>query len=106
MIAQSEDNVNTFWLCYGSYTGKKDARLFINYVQASCYASREEKQKQEAYKIYITQAVKNINQILAENFTGSYMKLTYDEMLKPQVEDTRTAEQIIEDIRNRLQRVN
>lgn len=74
----------------------------MNYVQASCYASRDEKEKQETYRMYMAQAVKNINQILAENYTGTYMTLSYEELLKPQVEETRTAEQIIEDIRNGL----
>ena len=102
MIAQSKDKINTFWLCYGSYTGKKDIRLFLQYVQANLHEKRQDK----AYKVYMTEAVKNINRILAENMTGSYMKVSYMEMLNPKPEETRTAEQIIEDIRTGLQRLS
>ena len=104
MIAQSEDNVNTFWLCYGSYTGKKDIRLFIKYVQASCYVKNNPEEK--AFRVYVASTVQNINRILAENFGGAYMKISYQEMLKPKREETRTAEEIINDIKNGLKRLN
>ena len=65
-----------------------------------------EKRQDEAYRIYTAEAMKNINRILAENMTGSYMKVSYTEMLNPKPEETRTAEQIIEDIRKGLQRLN
>lgn len=64
------------------------------------------KQREEkAFKIYITEAVKNINKILAENFTGSYMAVSYEEMLNPKPVDERTGEEIVEDIRNGLKRL-
>lgn len=68
-------------------------------------ANLHEKRQDKAYKVYMTEAVKNINRILAENMTGSYMKVSYMEMLNPKPEETRTAEQIIEDIRMGLQRL-
>lgn len=69
-------------------------------------ANLHEKRQDKAYKVYMTEAVKNINRILAENMTGSYMKVSYMEMLNPKPKETRTAEQIIEDIRMGLQRLN
>ena len=66
-------------------------------------ANLHEKRQDEAYRIYTAEAMKNINRILAENMTGSYMKVSYTEMLNPKPEETRTAEQIINDIRRGLQ---
>lgn len=64
-----------------------------------------ENKQSEAYKVYMSEAVKNINEILANNFNGSYMKISYMDMMKPQKVEERTAEQIIEDIRSGLQRL-
>lgn len=64
-----------------------------------------EKKQAEAYRVYMSEAVKNINEILANNFNGSYMKISYMDMMKPQKVEKRTAEQIIDDIRSGLQRL-
>lgn len=64
-----------------------------------------EKKQAEAYRVYMSEAVKNINEILANNFNGSYMKMSYMDMMKPQKVEKRTAEQIIDDIRSGLQRL-
>ncbi len=64
-----------------------------------------ENKQSEAYKVYMSEAVKNINEILANNFNGSYMKISYMDMMKPQKVEERTAEQIIDDIRSGLQRL-
>ena len=68
-------------------------------------ANLREKKQAEAYKGYMSEAVKNINEILANNFTGSYMKISYMDMMKPQKVEERTAEQIIDDIRSGLKRL-
>lgn len=68
-------------------------------------ANLHEKTQAEAYRVYMSEAVKNINEILANNFNGSYMKISYMDMMKPQKVEERTAEQIIDDIRNGLQRL-
>lgn len=64
-----------------------------------------EKTQAEAYRVYMSEAVKNINEILANNFNGSYMKISYMDMMKPQKVEERTAEEIIDDIRSGLQRL-
>lgn len=68
-------------------------------------ANLHEKTQAEAYRVYMSEAVKNINEILANNFNGLYMKISYMDMMKPQKVEERTAEQIIDDIRNGLQRL-
>lgn len=65
-----------------------------------------EKKQAEAYRVYMSEAVKNINEILANNFTGSYMKISYRDMMKSQTVEERTAEEIIDDIRTRLNGLN
>jgi len=66
-------------------------------------ANLHEKRQNDAYRIYSAEAIKNINRILAENMTGSYMKVSYMDMLNPKPAETRSAEQIINDIRRGLQ---
>ena len=74
-------------------------------MQATVHEKAKAKEE-KAYKIYVSEAIKNINKILAETFSGSYMRVSYDEMLHPKPEDERTADEIIEDIRNGLKRLN
>lgn len=69
-------------------------------------ANLHENKQSEAYKVYMSEAVKNINEILANNFNGSYMKISYMDMMKPQKVEERTAEEIIDDIRTRLNGLN
>jgi hypothetical protein len=69
-------------------------------------ANLHEKRQNDAYRIYSAEAMKNINRILAENMTGSYMKVSYMDMLNPKPAETRSAEQIINDIRRGLQELN
>lgn len=68
-------------------------------------ANLHEKTQAKAYRVYMSEAVKNINEILANNFNGSYMKISYMDMMKPQKVEERTAEEIIDDIRSGLQRL-
>ena len=68
-------------------------------------ANLHENKQSEAYKVYMSEAAKNINEILANNFNGSYMKISYRDMMKPQKVEERTAEEIIDDIRSGLQRL-
>lgn len=65
-----------------------------------------EKRQDDAYRIYSAEAMKNINRILAENMTGSYMKVSYMDMLHPKPEEKRSAEEIINSIRKGLQELN
>ena len=65
-----------------------------------------EKRQNDAYKVYTAQALQNINRILAENMTGSYMKVSYMDMLHPKPEEKRSAEEIINSIRKGLQELN
>lgn len=93
--------METFWLCYGSYQGKRDVRLFDLYLQANF----REKKKHFLYETYVTDCLKNTNDVLANAYGGSVMKERYVDVVKdlnkPQ-EEERTAEEVIEDIGNKL----
>ena len=52
----------------------------------------------------MTSALENINRILAEAYSGTYMSVSYREMIDSKVE-TRTSEEIIENIRGKLERL-
>jgi hypothetical protein len=62
-----------------------------------CLARLEEKQKQEAYKIYVTDALQLLTEssaVLAGNGCR-YLSKRYEDMLSGAPEDDRTAEEII-----------
>lgn len=54
----------------------------------------------------MSEAIKNINRILAENMTGRYMTMSYADVIEPRPEPKETAEQIIDRIRNGLKRLH
>ncbi len=73
----------------------------MNYVQANI----RKRKREVLYETYVTDTLKNTNDILASSFTGSVMKRRYIDMVqminKP-IKETRSADEIIEDIGNRL----
>jgi hypothetical protein len=53
---------------------------------------------ERAYKIYVTDAL----QLLTKKFGGEYLKNRFYDVIEPHIEDTRTAEEVIDDIRNKI----
>ena len=51
------------------------------YVIDHCIAALNKSRKESAYRSYVTDALKNINEILARNFGGSYLSMRYDDMM-------------------------
>lgn len=78
--------------------GKRDLNLFMSYVNAKTRTKTHEK----AFMVFVSDAVKNINESTANTFGGAYMKKRYIDILDSH-EETRTGEEIINDIRNGLQ---
>jgi hypothetical protein len=60
------------------------------------------------YEVYVTDSLKNTNDILANTYTGNYMTKRYVEVLQsvtePQKQE-RTADEIIENIGSRLDEI-
>lgn len=55
--------------------------------------------------IWFSHCVKNINDSVASLVGGNVMKVSYEDALYPKPEETRTADEIIEDIGNRLDKL-
>lgn len=73
----------------------------MNYVQANI----RKRKREVLYETYVTDTLKNTNDILASSFTGSVMKRRYIDMVKminEPIKETRSADEIIEDICNGL----
>lgn len=50
----------------------------------------------------MSEAVKNINESVANAYTGKYMTKSYVDLLKPEPEETRTADEIIQHMKDKL----
>lgn len=50
----------------------------------------------------MSDVVRNINEIAANSFTGKYMKASYRDLIYPKPEETRTAEEVIQHIKDGL----
>lgn len=75
-------------------------------------ANFREKKRHFLYETYVTDCLKNTNDVLANIYSGSVMKERYVDIVKdlsePQKEsqkEERTAEEVIEDIGNKLDRI-
>ena len=93
--------MDIFWLCYGEYKGKRTVFLFNQYLQAKFRTHKNE----VLHDIFVTDAVKNINDSIAETFGGAVMKKRYADMIFPALAEERTAEEIISDISEKLNNI-
>lgn len=71
------------------------------YVQASLCALDKNKEE-NAFRVYVTSALQNINEILAQTLTGRYMTMSYDDMIHPKPAEERTGEEIIDHMKEKL----
>jgi hypothetical protein len=54
--------------------------------------------QEKSYRIYVTDAL----QLLTKKFGGEYLKNRFYDVIEPHIEETRTAEEVIDDIRNKI----
>lgn len=59
-----------------------------------CISVLSNKRKQEIFVAYLTNATKNINEILANVYGGNYMSVRYTDIIDDTPQDTRTGEEI------------
>ena len=64
-----------------------------------------ERQKKQLFRIYITDTAKNINDSVSNIFGGKILKERFYDMINPKEEETRTPEEIIEKISEKLNRL-
>lgn len=63
-----------------------------------CAAKNNEAQKDMAYRIYVTDALKIMAENTAKFVGGNYIKSRYFDVIHPQKQDNRTCEEITADI--------
>lgn len=79
---------------------------FIDY----CILHYNQRMEQQAYKVYVTDRLKAINDSVAHTFGGSAPKMRYYDILdlmkpKDEKEPEKTAEQVISSISDKLERL-
>lgn len=55
-----------------------------------------------AYQVYTARALQILSEDMANAFGGKSMAISYEEMIRPQNVDNRSAEEIIEDIKKKM----
>ena len=65
-------------------------------------ARYEKEQRELTYRIYVTDALRNISENTAKYGGGGYMKVRFADIITPKPEDDRTSEEIISHIRDKL----
>ena len=61
-------------------------------------ARLNERAKTEAYRIYVTDALRVVAENTARFASGNYIKARYADMIEPKKQDTRTGDEIVADI--------
>lgn len=61
-------------------------------------ARLNERAKTEAYRIYVTDALRVVAENTARFASGNYIKARYADMIEPKKQDNRTGDEIVSDI--------
>lgn len=61
-------------------------------------ARLNEKARNDAYRIYVTDALRFVAENTARYAGGSYIKARYSDMIEPKKQDNRTCEEITADV--------
>lgn len=70
-------------------------------------AKCREEHRNSVYKAYITEAIRNISESVAKGMgQGSYMSKSYMDIIDPKPEPTETADDIINRISTKLEKIN
>ena len=60
--------------------------------------------EEKLYRSYMARAGKYISENLAKMVGGGYMEMNYDEIISEKKKDTRTAEEIISDLKEKMRK--
>ena len=77
----------------------------IGYVIEHYIAFFKKEQHEKAYKCYVTDALRVITENTAKANGGRYLQARYAELIEPMREETRTADVVIMDLRDKLKRL-
>ena len=68
------------------------------YVIEHCIAVYSEYSREEAFRVYMTDAVMCLGESIANAYGGQYMQMRYADLFDKEAEDERTADEIAMDI--------
>lgn len=74
----------------------------IGYVIDHYISYFNKEQKEKVYKVYISDVLRIISENTAKYSGGSYAKVRYLELIDPPKKETRTPEEIIKNIKEKL----
>ena len=77
----------------------------IGYVIEHYIAFFKKEQHEKAYKCYVTDALRIITENTAKANGGRYIQARYAELIEPMKEETRTANEVIIDLKEKLRRL-
>ena len=76
--------------------------LGSGYVIEHCTLAFLQNKKQQSYQYYIAECLRIISENTAKFGGGSYVQVKIQDVLEPKPVDNRTADDVIESIRNKL----
>ena len=62
-------------------------------------------QQEKAYRVYVTDVLKILAESTAKYSGGSYMKIRYYDLIQPKPEESRTPEEIIGNMKEKIARI-
>lgn len=71
-----------------------------------CISALSQFNKEKSYQLYITECLRMITENTARFGGGSYMQLKYSELIEPKPQDNRTADEIIQGIKTKVNNLN
>ena len=76
------------------------------YAISCCISSFRREQEERTIKIYIGECLRIMTENTAKMGGGSYMTAKLDDILNPKPIETRTSEEIIDKMKNKMQKIN
>lgn len=77
----------------------------IGYVIEHYIAFFQKEQQEKAYRVYVTDALRIVTENTAKQGGGTYLTTRYADLIEPRKEETRTANEIIVDLKEKLRRL-
>lgn len=78
----------------------------VEYISQHVRQSYLQEQKNEAYRLYVAETLRCISESTAKFAGGPYMTAKWDDIINPKPVETRTQEQIIDQVMTRLKEVS
>lgn len=77
----------------------------MGYVKDFCISHFQKEQEEKAVKIYYAECLRVLTENTARAFGGNYIEIKLNDILNPKPVDTRTSDDVISDIKNKLEKM-